>query len=59
MDHSTKQPTRTWVEGTIIRRDGTREDLGVIANHYRNPVRQLLWRVGQLLRGRRAGRINH
>jgi len=32
----------TW-EATIIRKDGSREDLGVISYWHRNPFRRLWW----------------
>jgi hypothetical protein len=35
-------PTSITLEGTILRADGTTEDLGVIAYTHRNPVRRLL-----------------
>lgn len=31
----------------VIRKDGRREDLGVIAYYHINPLRRLLWRICQ------------
>lgn len=45
------------VEGRIIRKDGTVEELGQIAFWHANPLRRLAWRLKQLVRGRRPGRI--
>jgi len=45
------------LEAVIIRKDGTREDLGVISYWNRNPLRRLHWHVAQWLRGKRAGQI--
>ncbi len=33
------------IEAVIIRADGSREDLGVIAYYHRNPLRRLWWRL--------------
>jgi hypothetical protein len=33
------------IGAVIIRADGTREDLGVVAYYHRNPLRRLWWRV--------------
>lgn len=52
-----KQRVNNTVEATVIRADGRVEHLGVIAAGYHNPLRQWAWRIGQLLRGRRPGRI--
>ena len=41
----------------VRRADGTIEDLGVVAYWHRNPLRRWAWRLGQLLRGRKPGRI--
>lgn len=46
------------VEAVVIRADGTRESLGVIAFWHRNPLRRWAWRMGQWLRGRRAGSVS-
>lgn len=52
-----QQPTAISVEATVIRADGRVERLGVIAYHHRNPLRRWAWRIGQMLRGRRPGRV--
>jgi hypothetical protein len=55
-----KQPVKmTSVEGRVIRKDGTVEELGTLAYWHRNPLRRLAWRVKQLVRGRKAGQITH
>lgn len=36
------------MEGVIIRADGTREELGIIAYHHVNPFKRLAWRLGRL-----------
>lgn len=35
------------VSGVIIRKDGTREELGVMAFHHKNPLKVLAWRLGR------------
>ena len=49
---------QTRVEAVVIRADGTREELGAIAYWHRNPLARWAWRLGQALRGRRAGRVS-
>ncbi|WP_431276257.1 hypothetical protein ACQ858_08390 [Variovorax ureilyticus] len=57
---TTSQPVKqVSVEGRIIRADGTVEELGQLAFWDRNPLRRIAWRVQQLLRGRKPGRITH
>lgn len=46
------------LEAKVIRVDGSVEDRGAIAYWHRNPFKRLAWRLGQYLRGRRAGRFN-
>lgn len=45
-------------EAKVIRKDGTVEDLGVVAYWHKNPLRRLAWRVSQLLRGKTPGQIH-
>jgi hypothetical protein len=33
------------LSAVVIRADGTREDLGVIAYYHKNPIRRLIWRL--------------
>jgi hypothetical protein len=47
------------VEARVIRADGTVEELGTVALWHANPFKRWAWRLGQLLRGRTPGRINH
>ncbi len=55
---ATRLPTESVsVQARVIRADGRVEELGTIAYWHRNPLRRLAWRLTQLLRGRRAGRI--
>lgn len=35
------------VEATVIRADGTREELGVIAYWHKNPLRRLLFKLAR------------
>lgn len=51
-----KVPASATVSAVIIRADGTREDVGVIAATYRNPLRQLWW--AQIGRRRAAYRTH-
>jgi hypothetical protein len=37
------------IEITVIRADGTREDLGVVSYWNKNPLKRLLWRIKQWL----------
>lgn len=54
-----RQPTRSELHAVVIRANGTREDLGKIAAHYRNPVKRLWWRlVGKPVADRRIRRTN-
>jgi len=34
------------IEAVVIRKDGTREDLGVVSYWHKNPLKRLLWRLG-------------
>jgi len=34
---------------TIIRADGTREELGVIDYYHKNPIKRLIWRIKKWL----------
>lgn len=52
-----RQPTQISVSAVVTRADGRVENLGVIAFSHRNPLRVLAWRIGRLLRGRKAGHI--
>lgn len=36
---------RVSLEAVVIRRDGSREDLGVVARYDQNPLRRLWWRI--------------
>jgi len=57
---SASQPvSMTSVEARVIRADGSVEELGTVAYWHKNPLRRLAWRVRQLLRGRKPGRITH
>lgn len=59
MNHSTRQPIKSVViEAIVTRKDGTVENLGVIAMHHSNPLRRLAWRVSQFMRGRKPGRVS-
>lgn len=49
--------TSVSVEGRVIRADGTVEELGTLAAWHSSPLRRLKWRISQLLRGRKPGRI--
>lgn len=55
---TTNQPIKQQtLEAIVIRKDGTREDLGTIAYWNINPLRRLAWRLSQRLRGSKAGQI--
>lgn len=54
-----RQPTRSELRAVVIRADGRREDVGLIAAYYRNPIRRTWWRlVGRPLADRRIRRAN-
>ena len=36
-------------QATIIRADGTREELGTISYWHKNPIKRLLWKIKQWL----------
>jgi len=57
MSYDAQQPTSISVEAVVIRADGRREDLGVVAYHHRNPLRVWAWRLGRWMRGLKAGVI--
>lgn len=57
MSYDAQQPTSISVEAVVIRADGRREDLGVVAYHHRNPLRVWAWRLGRWMRGLKAGMI--
>lgn len=40
------------IQAVVIRADGSREDLGVIAYYHRNPLKRALWAVKQKLRSK-------
>jgi hypothetical protein len=40
------------IAAVVIRADGTREDLGVIAYYNKNPLRRLAWAAKRKLKGR-------
>ena len=33
------------IAATVIRKDGTREELGIVSYWHRNPLRRLWWRL--------------
>jgi hypothetical protein len=45
------------VEAVVIRRDGTREDLGAVAYWSSNPFKNLAWKLKNWVRGRKAGTV--
>lgn len=38
------------IEAVVIRKDGTREDLGVVAYYHRNPLKRAMWALRQKLK---------
>lgn len=57
MNHAAQPARCAEIQARIIRADGTVVDLGTIAYWHINPLRRLAWRIGQALRGRRAGSV--
>lgn len=49
----------TSIEAVVIRKDGTREELGTIAYWHRNPLRRWAHALRMFARGKRAGSIRH
>lgn len=47
---------KSTVEAVIIRADGTRENLGIIAYYHRNPLMRLIWKIKQAIKGIIHGR---
>lgn len=41
-------------EAVIVRADGTREPLGIVAYWHKNPLRRWAWNIKQALRGKRG-----
>jgi len=35
------------IEATVIRRDGSRDELGVVSYWHKNPLRRIAWKVFQ------------
>lgn len=44
------------IEATVIRADGTREELGVVSYYHRNPLKRAAWAVKQKLRSNQHGK---
>ena len=44
-DHTAKASPNISLEAEVIRADGSREFLGTIAYHHKNPLRRLAWRL--------------
>jgi hypothetical protein len=40
------------IEAVVIRKDGTREDHGIISYYHRNPLKRLAWAAKQKLRSK-------
>jgi hypothetical protein len=40
------------IEVTVIRKDGTREDHGVVSYYHRNPLKRAAWAAKQKLRSK-------
>jgi hypothetical protein len=40
------------IEAVVIRKDGTREDLGVVSYYHKNPLRRAAWALKQKMRSR-------
>jgi hypothetical protein len=38
------------IEVTVIRKDGTREDHGVVSYYHKNPLKRAVWALKQKLR---------
>lgn len=45
------------LEAVVTRADGTVEDLGVIAYCSSNPFKNILWKLKNWMRGRKAGTL--
>jgi hypothetical protein len=45
------------VEAVVIRKDGTREDLGAVSYWSANPFKNLAWKLKNWMRGRKAGAV--
>ena len=46
-DLTAKSVQKATIEATVIRADGTREELGVVSYYHRNPLKRLAWRLRQ------------
>lgn len=46
-------PKQTAISAVVIRADGTRENLGIVAYHHKNPLRRLQFAIMKRL-GRRV-----
>jgi hypothetical protein len=38
------------IEAVVIRKDGTREDLGVVSYYHQNPLKRAMWALRQKLK---------
>lgn len=58
-EQQAQQPSEAVLRMVVTRADGTIHDHGIVAAHYKNPIRQAWWRyVGQPLANRRIRRSN-
>lgn len=45
------------VEAVVIRKDGTREDLGIVSYWHANPLRRWWWQLNQWAKGKHIGKV--
>ena len=50
MDPASGKPVQMSIEAVVIRKDGTRQDLGTVSYWHRNPLMRLLWKTKQMFR---------
>jgi len=57
MNFATRQPVSMALSAVVIRKDGTREDLGQIAYWHRNPLKRFWWALTQRIQGKKPGKV--
>lgn len=50
MDEARIDVQEASIEAVVIRKDGRREDLGVLAYYHRNPLKRAMWALRQKLK---------
>lgn len=49
-DQNARSVVEATIEAVVIRKDGTRENLGVVSYYHKSPIKRALWAAKQKLR---------